>query len=552
MKDHGPARTYLTVNDALPDLARHVLDGDELGSRKGERVLERLHQQITLTEPWDRYPRLGLRKASLPAQIAETMWILAGRNDVEWLSYYLPRAAEFSDDGETWRGGYGPRIRRYGAPMLPERVHLDQLDAVVRELRSNPTSRRAVIGIWDASMDARRENEDPWKDVPCNDVISFQSRLGELHAHVFVRSNDLMWGWSGINAFEWSVLQEVIAGILGIEVGTLTFSISSLHAYDRHWGKLGRIAEAYPAPEEHLDPLDAFDAPRLTKDPNRPRTVGQLDEEIAEWFKAEARIREAGGFDEAWSVAHSTEISLLFNHFLQVIAAARFGRADDLTSRTLRESLKASPRAPFAVDEEREEFHTKQGPVLTKTVPPAPGREILQRIPSRLSLAETVEGLAAEITTLHNTKHAAYGDSWKRRGETLGILANIARKVDRLGKTDEHETALDTAVDLLVYLAKMSAWLDDMEDGDVRSEGTQEPNTRIREALRQARKDGRPYPAEFLAEDLNRTILSEAWGKVHPWIRPLDKAGVVDVMSGRAARHVLGIWGGEVSDAETL
>ena len=822
MKNLVPARIYLTVNDALPDLARHVLDGDELGSRKGERVLERLHQQITLTEPWDRYPRLGLRKASLPAQIAETMWILAGRNDVEWLSYYLPRAAEFSDDGETWRGGYGPRLRRFGAPLAEGILHLDQLDAVVRELRAHPTSRRAVLSIYDPLMDTRRENEEPWKDVPClagetpllspegdlpisevaekftsgevsrwpvyavnpetremelqwatrvwqsavkptiklnfddgsdlrltpdhrlyikrrvpsgkkygstwsveeilagdlqpgdrvlatrrfsdakgyethkrrldkntawsnlrdthrayaemlygpipddfdvhhvnevktdnraenlqvlphgehaslnmagdrnpmrrltpeqhlaravkqseslkanwatqseerrerqreimrevasapdnhvvvsvedggavpvydftvpgfhtalvgtgvvahncNDFISFQSRLGKLHAHVFVRSNDLMWGWSGINAFEWSVLQEVIAGILGIEVGTLTFSISSLHAYDRHWSKLGRIAEAYPAPEEHLDPLDAFDAPRLTKDSMRPRSVEELDVEISEWFVYERKIRNAGSFDEAWAAAHSSANSGLFTAFLQVIAAARFGRADDLTSRTLRESLKASPRAPFAVDEEREEFHTKQGPVLTKTVPPAPGREILQRIPSRLSLAETVEGLAAEITTLHNTKHAAYGDSWKRRGETLGILANIARKVDRLGKTDEHETALDTAVDLLVYLVKMGTWLYDQEDGGSRSDGTEESNARIREALRQAREDGRPYPAEFLAEDLNRSILSEAWGKVHPWIRPLDKAGVVDVMSGRAARHVLGIWRAE-------
>ena len=542
MKNHGSARTYLTVNDALPDLARHVLNGEELGSRKGERVLERLHQQITLTEPWDRYPRLGLRRASLPAQIAETMWILAGRNDVEWLSYYLPRAVEFSDDGETWRGGYGPRIRRYGDPMLPGRLHLDQLDAVVRELRESPTSRRAVIGIWDASMDARRENEGPWKDVPCNDIISFQSRLGELHAHVFVRSNDLMWGWSGINAFEWSVLQEVIAGILGIEVGTLTFSISSLHAYDRHWEKLRKIGAAYPAPEEHFDPLDAFDVPRLTKDETRPRSVAELDEEIAEWFKAEARIRAARSFDEAWAEANSAACSGLFDAFLQVIAAARFQRPDDLPSRVLRESLKASPRAPFAVDEEREEFHTKQGPVLTKTVPPAPGREILQRIPSRLSLAETVEGLAAEITTLHNTKHAAYGDSWKRRGETLGILANIARKVDRLGKTDEHETALDTAVDLLVYLVKYEAWLWDQEDGGERSDATKWTNGVIRALFARAAEDGREYPAESLAKGLNDTLLSEKWGRQYPWTHFLDKVSTVRPHALRAARHVLGIW----------
>ena len=539
MKDHGPSRTYLTVNDALPDLAQHVLNGDELGSRKGERVLERLHQQITLTEPWDRYPRLGLRKASLPAQIAETMWILAGRNDVEWLSYYLPRAVEFSDDGETWRGGYGPRIRRYGAPMLPERVHLDQLAAVVRELRENPTSRRAVIGIWDASMDARRENEDPWKDVPCNDVISFQSRLGELHAHVFVRSNDLMWGWSGINAFEWSVLQEVIAGILGIEVGTLTFSISSLHAYDRHWGKLRKIAAAYPAPEEHMDPLDAFDAPRLTKDALRPRTVGDLDREIESWFEQEALIRSARNFDEAWTAANSAATSSLFTAFLQVIAAARFGRPDVLDSRVLRESLKASPRAPFAVDEEREEFHIKQGPVLTKTVPPAPGREILQRIPSRLSLAETVEGLAAEITTLHNTKHAAYGDSWKRRGETLGILANIARKVDRLGKTDEHETALDTAVDLLVYLVKYEGWLRDREDGGDRSDITAWVNKRISNLLDKAKRPRAEVSAEELRRWVDGEILVGSWPSSGTGA---DKASMVRPLTVAAAHHVLTVW----------
>lgn len=540
MKNHGSARTYLTVNDALPDLARHVLNGEELGSRKGERVLERLHQQITLTEPWDRYPRLGLRRASLPAQIAETMWILAGRNDVEWLSYYLPRAVEFSDDGETWRGGYGPRIRRYGDPMLPGRLHLDQLDAVVRELRESPTSRRAVIGIWDASMDARRENEGPWKDVPCNDIISFQSRLGELHAHVFVRSNDLMWGWSGINAFEWSVLQEVIAGILGIEVGTLTFSISSLHAYDRHWEKLRKIGAAYPAPEEHFDPLDAFDVPRLTKDETRPRSVAELDEEIAEWFKAEARIRAARSFDEAWAEANSAACSGLFDAFLQVIAAARFGRPDDLPSRVLRESLKASPRAPFAVDEEREEIRamnaggvSRVNSVLTPAGP-EPGL-------SPIATAPTREALADAISSLHDVKHAAYGDSWKRRGESLGILANIARKTDRLGKTDDVETALDTAVDLLVYLVKYEAWLRDVEDGGERSDGTAWVNHEISARLRAGA--GSPASEEDLGDDLARwieaSLLSEGWTTS---ALAGERAEQVRSISVMALWYLVGIW----------
>lgn len=538
----SPARVYLTVNDALPDLARHVLDGDELGSRKGERVLERLHQQITLKEPWDRYPRLGLRKASLPAQIAETMWILSGRNDVAWLSNYLPRAAEFSDDGETWRGGYGPRIRDFGGKMFGNEVGptipVDQLDAVVRELRADPTSRRAVLGIWDPLMDARRWNEEPWKDVPCNDFISFQSRLGKLHMHVFVRSNDLMWGWSGINAFEWSVLQEVVAGMLRIEVGNLTFSISSLHAYDRHWGKLRKIAEAYPTPEEHIDPLSAFDVPRLTRDPLRPKNVEELDAELAEWFDAEQQIRLAKTFDEAWTAANSSATSELFTAFLQVLAAARFGRADDLTSRVLRQSLKASPKVPFAVVEEREEIRAQNTGTVLRT------NTTLTADTEEPKVATDWVGFTQSVLDLHDKKHAAYGDSWKRRGESLGILANIARKTDRLGKTDDLETALDTATDLMVYLAKYGAWLLDREDGDRRSEDTGVPNQRIRRALELAATDQRNYPAEHLSFDIDSSILRPSWstsdtaGNREPW---------VEILTNRAARHVRGLWKQEVN-----
>ena len=67
--------------------------------------------------------------------------------------------------------------------------------------------------------------------------------------------------------------------------------------------------------------------------------------------------------------------------------------------------------------------------------------------------------MAAYIADLHERKDKAYGDSWKRRGEKVAIQANIARKVDRLGVSDDDETELDTATDLLVYLIKYRGWL---------------------------------------------------------------------------------------------
>ncbi|HEX9540875.1 MAG TPA: hypothetical protein VGA04_22150 [Streptosporangiaceae bacterium] len=37
------------------------------------------------------------------------------------------------------------------------------------------------------------------------------------------------------------------------------------------------------------------------------------------------------------------------------------------------------------------------------------------------------------LRRLHQAKDAAYRDAWKRRGEVISILANIARKAGRLG-----------------------------------------------------------------------------------------------------------------------
>jgi hypothetical protein len=73
------------------------------------------------------------------------------------------------------------------------------------------------------------------------------------------------------------------------------------------------------------------------------------------------------------------------------------------------------------------------------------------------------------VRRLHRAKDAAYRDAWKRRGEVISILANIARKVDGLGygldgaPATAGESWLDTAADLLVYCLKYQAYLADLD-----------------------------------------------------------------------------------------
>jgi hypothetical protein len=77
--------------------------------------------------------------------------------------------------------------------------------------------------------------------------------------------------------------------------------------------------------------------------------------------------------------------------------------------------------------------------------------------------------LKEAITSLHRQKDAAYGNSWKRRGELISIMANIARKVDRLeaiangANPSPDENTLDTAIDLFVYALKYITYLADQD-----------------------------------------------------------------------------------------
>lgn len=266
---------FADVNEAVSELSRELLNEDIQDSRNG-KVKEILGNVTKIRNPRNKFVLLPGRNNNPFASVAETMWVLSGRNDLEFLSKYLPRAKDFSDDGLTWRAGYGPRLRNFHG--------VDQLMEVYHILKEDPSSRRAVISIFDPSADFVES-----KDIPCNNWLNFQIRDGVLHMMVSVRSNDLIWGFSGINSFEWAVLHEMLADWLNVEVGTQTWLQGSLHCYEPHWGRLETLADAdatfyprfgkcysyatyYPSPDELEDSFEkffereAFDAPTVTDD----------------------------------------------------------------------------------------------------------------------------------------------------------------------------------------------------------------------------------------------------------------------------------------------
>jgi hypothetical protein len=149
----------------------------------------------------------------------EALWILAGREDVEFLAQFNPKMRDFSDDGVTFHAPYGHRLMTTQG--------FDQIDRAIHMLKKDHDTRQVVLQIWDASLDMNVKS----KDIPCNDLIFLKIKDGGLNISVCCRSNDVIWGAYGANAVQFSTIQEFIARAVGVKIGTYTQISDSFHIY---------------------------------------------------------------------------------------------------------------------------------------------------------------------------------------------------------------------------------------------------------------------------------------------------------------------------------
>jgi thymidylate synthase len=192
--------------------------------------------------------------------------MLAGRKDVAWLVRFNQRMATYSDDGEVFNAAYGYRWReQFDLEAAHGEKLRDQLSAIVRLLRKDPDSRRAVLQIWDAEADLGM----PSKDIACNTQAMFKVRAGRLNITVTNRSNDIVWGCYGANAVQFSMLLEYMAARIGVEPGQYRQISDSFHAYHDTWPRISDIAaryagDPYTSNEVSVHPLvadgESFDA----------------------------------------------------------------------------------------------------------------------------------------------------------------------------------------------------------------------------------------------------------------------------------------------------
>ena len=209
------------VEHALSD-ALYRLRGDFVTSDSRNGPVIRFPEPVTTVyhQPMERVIFDEVRDANPFLHFFESLWMLAGQNDLDFLSKFTKNMANFSDDGRTLNGAYGHRWRYHFGD--------DQLLAVVRLLRKDPDSRRAVISMWDGHKDLWDMSS---KDLPCNTSVMFKIRQGYLDMTVTNRSNDIVWGCYGANAVHFSYLMQFVAESVGVKIGKYRQVSDDLHLY---------------------------------------------------------------------------------------------------------------------------------------------------------------------------------------------------------------------------------------------------------------------------------------------------------------------------------
>ena len=201
------------------DLKQH---GQTNAGSRGNTI-ELLGVALRIVKPRARISRSENRGKPFSA-IGELLWYLSGSDALTFIEPYVGAYRDDAVDGVI-QGAYGPRFRSM-------RAGIDQFASIETLLAKKSGSRRAVIQLFNAEDIATDH-----KEIPCTTTLQFHLRGGLLHMSVTMRSNDAYWGLPH-DVFCFTMLQEMMARRLGVELGEYYQYVGSMHVYEKHLGDL--------------------------------------------------------------------------------------------------------------------------------------------------------------------------------------------------------------------------------------------------------------------------------------------------------------------------
>jgi thymidylate synthase len=193
------------------------------------------------------FPLLTTKKLHLKSIIYELLWFLRGDTNVKYLNEHgVTIWDEWADaDGNLGRV-YGKQWTDWQAP---DGRHINQIDQVIEQIKTNPNSRRLIVTAWNPG------ELDQMALPPCHAFFQFFVHEGELSCQLYQRSADLFLGVP-FNIASYALLTMMVAHVCGLKPGEFIHTFGDLHLYLNHveQAKLQLTREPRPLPQMILNP----------------------------------------------------------------------------------------------------------------------------------------------------------------------------------------------------------------------------------------------------------------------------------------------------------
>jgi len=229
------------------DLMRRVRDtGVHKEDRTGTGTLSVFGHQMRF-DLAEGFPMVTTKKLHLPSIIHELLWFLAGDTNTAYLNQNGVRIWNEWADGN---GDLGPVYgRQWRSWPTPDGGGIDQIAAVVEQIRVNPSSRRHIVCAWNVAQ------IDEMALPPCHCLFQFHVAEGRLSCLLYQRSADIFLGVP-FNIASYALLTLMVAQVAGLQPGEFVHAFGDAHIYVNHLDQVDlQLQRApHPLPAMRLDP----------------------------------------------------------------------------------------------------------------------------------------------------------------------------------------------------------------------------------------------------------------------------------------------------------
>ena len=249
------------IRSQYEDFMRHVAThGVAKADRTGTGTRSVFGHQMRF-DLGEGFPLVTTKKVHLKSIVYELLWFLRGESNARWLQ---ERGVTIWDEWAAPDGSLGPV---YGVQWRswpkPDGGHVDQIAEVVRQLKTNPDSRRIIVSAWNVAA------LGDMALMPCHAFFQFYvappsaaGGRGKLSCQLYQRSADIFLGVP-FNIASYALLTHMLAQQCDLDVGDFIWTGGDCHIYSNHAEQvelqLSRPPRPYPTLAIARRPATIFD-----------------------------------------------------------------------------------------------------------------------------------------------------------------------------------------------------------------------------------------------------------------------------------------------------